>query len=89
MKNQIEKKIYLLGFKNGHNGCGTDYAMIFRCRTGNPAYLEKRLREAVASFKKLHRHDVVYAVTQYTQKMCEMGPTEFTEYVSKTARKMA
>lgn len=74
---------YLIGFRNGFSPSGETGT----CKT----YLRTKgkLKELGIMFKKAYNHDEVYLLNQYTQKMCEMGIAEFTEYVRKNGEKLA
>lgn len=68
--------MYLIGIRNNHSPAGNS-------GTIHVAGKIIGLTEFAASWGKMHNHDEVLCIGdgQYTQKLCEMPPSKFVEYI--------
>lgn len=62
------------------SSCGSDFCM----RVSN----RKGIKDKVATMMKHPDIKEVYYITEYTQKMCEMEPREFDDYVRRNGVKL-
>lgn len=73
---------YLIGIKNNKHIVGNTGTLITRYKA------KYKLKELANNFAKMYRHDEVYLIYPYTQKMCEMNHEQFIDYIRKTGERL-
>ena len=69
--------MYLIGFGKSKSLCGN--AAMMSCSYKS----QRKIRETAQSFAKLYKHDEVYGLRDYSQRVCEMGREEYIAHVRK------
>ena len=62
--------------KDGYNPCGSDGAMQLTAPR-SPRYIRKQ-----AQLFLQHREGSVYGLSEWTQRMCELGAAAFCKYIT-------
>lgn len=73
--------MYLVGIKNNVHPCGNAGTLVTRYKA------EYKLRETAQRFAAMYSLDEVYGLNVYPQELCEMGNTEFVEYIRRSCRR--
>ena len=72
---------YLIGIKKDIHPCGTTGALI----TGYKS--EYKRRELAQRFAAMYNLEEVYCLEAYPQKLCEMEPAEFVDYIRRNCKR--
>lgn len=72
--------MYLIGIKKGVHPCGNEGTLITRYKS------EYKRRELAQRFAAMYALDGVYCLQEYTQKLCEMKPAEFLDYIRRNCK---
>jgi len=75
-------KTYLIGIKNNNRSCGNEGTRITEYKR------HSKIMEIARNFKKMYKHDEVYAITNYSQKMCEMNNSQFVSHVRRNGKRL-
>jgi len=73
---------YLIGIKKGVHPCGNDGTLITRYKS------EYKRRETAQRFAAKYALDEVYGLQVYSQKLCEMEPAEFIDYIRRNCKRI-
>jgi len=74
---------YLIGIKKDVHPCGNDGTLITRYKA------EYKRRETAQRFAAMYALDEVFGLQEqeYTQKLCEMEPAEFVDYIRRNCKR--
>jgi hypothetical protein len=72
---------YLIGIKNGVHPGGNTGTLVTRYRS------EYKRRELAQRFAAMYALDEVYCLKVYSQKLCEMEPAEFVDYIRRNCKR--
>jgi len=73
--------MYLIGIKKGVHPCGNTGELVTHYKS------EYKLRETAQRFAAMYALDEVYGLQVYPQKLCEMEPAEFVNYIRRNCKR--
>lgn len=73
--------MYLIGIKKGVHPCGNAGALVTHYRS------EYKRREIAQRFAAMYALDEVYGLQVYQQRLCEMEPAEFVNYIRRNCKR--
>lgn len=75
-------KRYLIGISNNIHKLGNEGTCITHYKA------PYKIKELAYKFSKMHHHQEVYLIKNYTQKMCELNSIDFVTYVKTNGEKL-
>ncbi len=72
---------YLIGIKKDIHPCGNTGTLITRYKA------EYKRRETAQRFATIYNLDEVFGLQVYSQRLCEMEPAEFVNYIRRNCKR--
>lgn len=74
---------YLIGLKNGYHRLGNTGTLITHYKA------PYKLKETALYFATMYKHDAVYLLEEYPQRLSEMNSDDFVKHIRTNCKRLA